>query len=146
MEVSSVQLVLLILTSNLGIGLIVIFLYWKLKKAERKIKVTRDFLARRLERRRMRVDQGTDALEMVKLTNGELHSFNLGEQQDDCKDFAVQVEMEEEDFENGSGSESAYSNSSDDSLLWEDAESLRGYQKLISSYSEMGLIELEAWV
>ena len=141
MEVSSVQLVLLILTSNLGIGLIVIFLYWKLKKAERKIKVTRDFLARRLERRRMRVDQGTDALEMVKLTKGELNSFNLGEQQDDCKDFAVQVEMEEEDFENGSGSES-----SDESLLLEDAESLRGYQKLISSYSEMGLIELEAWV
>lgn len=146
MDGSSIEVLLLIFSSNLIWGLIVVFLLWKLNKLKRKISFTLAFLAKRLERRRARIqaDKDTQTLEMVRLTKGELHLMNLGDEQSRSNDFIVQVEADTDDRESeGSSNPEVDCTSSNDSLFWRDIEDMEVYQKLISSDSDS---EFEVWV
>ena len=147
MDGSSIEVILLVFSSNLAWGLVIAFLLWKLQKIKRKIDFQLEFLSRRLAKRtaRIQADKETQTMEMVRLTKGDLHLVNLGQPQTQSRnDFIIQVETEgdDRDSKNSSGAEEDCT-SSNDSLFWMDLEDMEAYQRLIASDSET---EFETWV
>ena len=58
----SIKVILLFVVSNFWMGLMVLLLYWKLKKLERKLNFTIDFLAKRLERTKLQINRETETV------------------------------------------------------------------------------------
>ena len=168
----SIKVILLFVVSNFWMGLMVLLLYWKLKKLERKLNFTLDFLAKRLERTRRLVDRETETVDQEtesvpketetvpketetvpketvtpQQTQEEPLTCDQEQSSSERGDFVLQVENETESEEENSSAEyrslSECSSLSDDSLFWRDLEELGAHRKLVSSDSDD---EFETWV
>ena len=149
MEDSLQHLLILFVIPNVALVSIVIFLYWKLRKAKRQLKFMTGFLTRRLRRQRHCLEKTLRVTELGGQPSKDctLEIAEEGENDLESKDCTLEIAGEEEsDLENNS--ESSYDldsncNTSEESLFWREEEEIGGYRKLVSSDSET---EFESWV
>ena len=148
MEISSIDLILLLFASNLWTGLLLIFLYWRIQQTGRKIEITNHLLTKVFDessssRMEDKIVQGPD-LCSIELRKGEQVSIelDLGEDEPspDVEECSIQIDFTETDgageSEDSSDSKSRSSIVAWESRFWSDLREFGFHTELIPTDSE----------
>ena len=144
MEISSIDLILLLFASNLWTGLLLIFLYSRIQQTGRKMKITNHLLSKVFHessssRMEDKVVQEPD-LCSIELRKGEQVSIDLGEDEPspDVEECSIQIDFTETDGESEDSSDSKSRSSivAWESRFWSDLKEFGFHTELIPTDSE----------
>ena len=146
LEISSIDLILLLFASNLWTGLLLIFLYWRIQQTGRKMKITNHLLAKVFDessssssRMEDKAVQGPN-LCSIELRKGEQVSIDLGAEDEPSpvKECSIQIDFTETDGESEDSSDSKSHSSivAWESRFWSDLREFGFHTELIPTDSE----------